>query len=239
MSRFLQSLIFPVLFTLLLWMIEYFTQIEHSRERWSFIWGCHPRDWQAWLGPFTFPLFHSGWQHLFANTVSLLPLGWMLGYFYPKAAARAWLCVWLVGGVFVWNVGQVGSTHVGASGLVYGLAAFLVASGIARKNKRAVALAFLVLVTNEGLFWQLLVKQEGISWEGHLGGAIAGLLSAWLLSDVVEPEEAELTERKKRMSAVSTPKHFFLERDIFEKTLAQRRLEAEQEALDRLMRGEG
>ena len=94
--------------------------------------------------------------------------------------------VWLMGGIILWFIGDTGTIHIGASGLVYGLVFFLLASGIIRGHRNLAAVALLMVFLYGSLVWGLFpdyVKlfKENISWEGHLGGAISGTLMAFLL----------------------------------------------------------
>lgn len=107
----------------------------------------------------------------------MLVLGWMLFHFYPTLAWKTLLGVWIIAGIWLWISGRE-SYHIGASGIVYGLAAFLFLSGWLRREKRVASLSFVVVFLYGGMWWGILPVDPGISWEGHLWGGIAGFALA-------------------------------------------------------------
>lgn len=137
--------------------------------------GLHPRDlggfWRAW----TFPLLHGHWQHLVSNLGPLMVMGTILSRVYPQLAGAFFLRLYAIHGVLAWVLGAPGSTHVGASGLVYGLAAFLFLSGLLRRTRPLMAVSLLIIFLYGGLVWGLLPQEGPVSWTGHLAGALAGL----------------------------------------------------------------
>jgi len=161
--------------------------------------GIRPRVWrQAW-GIFTAPFFHSGVKHLIANTLPLWILGAAVGIFYGKIAVRVWLYIYLASGFWLWVMGRPGC-HIGASGLIYGLAFFLFFAGVLSRDRRALALSLIVAFLYGSIVWGVLPGQEGVSWEGHLLGALAGVVTALLMRKPIrdlyregspEPEENE------------------------------------------------
>lgn len=127
------------------------------------------------------PFIHSSFSHLLSNTLPLLILIWFLFYFYSKIAFGAFICLWLSSGFLTWIIGR-GSYHVGASGLVFGLLFFLFFSGIFRKYIPLVAVSLIVAFIYGSTIWSIFPITEmvdaSISWEGHLSGAISGLIFA-------------------------------------------------------------
>lgn len=127
------------------------------------------------------PFIHSSFSHLLSNTLPLLILIWFLFYFYSKIAFGAFVCLWLSSGLFTWIIGR-GSYHVGASGLVFGLLFFLFFSGIFRKYIPLVAVSLIVAFIYGSTIWSIFpiteIVDASISWEGHLSGAISGLIFA-------------------------------------------------------------
>ena len=87
--------------------------------------GIRPREWEGILGIITSPLMHGSWEHVFNNSLPLLVLGAAIFYFYPTLALRTIPWIWLASGVMVWFTARLGTNHIGASGLVYGLVTFL------------------------------------------------------------------------------------------------------------------
>ncbi len=149
--------------------------------------GVYPRRVEGLVGLVFGPLIHGNGSHLLSNAVPILVLGTALWYFYPTAARTVWIWVYLGSGSGVWLFGRSegihGSrlVHIGASGLVYGLAAFLVASGAVRRQPRAIAIALAVYFLYSGMIQGLFPFAHGISWEGHLSGSVVGIgLAIWL-----------------------------------------------------------
>lgn len=142
--------------------------------------GIRPRDTGHLTGVVLAPFLHLGFGHLMANTVSLLVLGALLAL----TTRHLWLVtagVVLLGGLGVWLLGASSSVHIGASGVVYGYAAFLAGYGFIARRFGQAAVGVLVIVLYSPLLWGLLPLRVGVSWEGHLFGALAGAaLAVWL-----------------------------------------------------------
>lgn len=144
--------------------------------------GVRPRSDEGLLGIVFAPLLHGGWAHLAANTVPLLVLGFLLAL----SGVRTWVAVtaivWVVGGVGVWLVGGSNTVHIGASGLVFGWLVHLTVRGIFARSLGQLALGLVVFLAYGGVLWGVIPGRPGISWEGHLFGALGGALAAWLLA---------------------------------------------------------
>jgi membrane associated rhomboid family serine protease len=145
-------------------------------------------------------------------------LGAVLFWFYPRIALRSIIWLYLLSGFGIWISGQPNSYHIGASGIVYGMVSLVFWSGVFRRNVKSIVLALIILVMYAGFFEGIVPGKEGISWEGHLSGAIAGILLAFIYrrdveEDEVVPEVEEEIEEK----------HYYLPRDTFDMTMAERR----------------
>lgn len=141
--------------------------------------GLTPRSAAGLVGIVTMPFLHGGWNHIISNTVPLCVLLFLLaGSRSGSAAVVVGLIV--AGGSLLWLVGRADRTHVGASGLIYGLIAFLLVAGF--REGRFVSLVVAVvtgLLYGGSLFYGVLPTAEpGVSWEGHLTGAVAGAMVA-------------------------------------------------------------
>ena len=181
-----QYFIQPLRFVALLWVIKFFE--IYSGIELDYL-GILPRTFTGLKGIVFAPLIHAGFYHLLSNTFPLLVLGWMLMYFYPQSSRRVFINVYFFTGVLVWIFGRQ-HYHIGASGVVYGLAFFLFVSSLIRNDKRSLAITFFIIFMYGGLVWGLLPLQEGISWESHLGGAISGAVMAFVCRDM-DKEEIE------------------------------------------------
>ena len=122
-------------------------------------------------------LFRS-WEHLISNSAGLLVLGFLLFTFHRDIAYRVIIQIWLLHGIWLWMGGRV-SYHIGASGIIYGLASFLFFTGVFKKEKTTMTISLLVVFLYGSMVWGLMPFLQGISWEGHLFGGAAGLLMAW------------------------------------------------------------
>lgn len=141
--------------------------------------GIRPGDVDGLSGVLFAPLLHGGFGHLIANTVPLL----VLGFLVLLSGVRRWVgvtaVVWLVGGVGTWLIGGAGTVHIGASGIVFGWLAYLILRGFFSRSARQILLGVVVLLLYGGLLWGVLPGRPGISWQGHLFGAVGGVLAAW------------------------------------------------------------
>jgi membrane associated rhomboid family serine protease len=224
------ALVFPVALVAVMALIEGSKHWGSGPAPTYYELGLFPRRISGLSGILTAPLIHGGWGHLFSNSGPLLVLLGITLFFYHRVAFLATALIWLVSGVLVWLFSvQSGASHIGSSGVVFGLAGFVVGSGIFRRgNLRATALALLVVVSYSGMFWSLFRFEEGISWEYHFFGAATGFLAAWLFSGAEENYEDPVPLPKRYPEAEPRP---FLAPDVFEQTKQQRREAAERERI--------
>lgn len=141
--------------------------------------GLVPRTLTGTVGIVTMPFLHANWQHLLSNTVPLFVLLALLA----GSKARSWGAVAgiiFVSGVLLWVCGRY-AVHVGASGLVFGLAAFLIVSGLLERRIIPLIVALIVGILYGGTLLSGILPTAGshVSWDGHLCGAVAGGLIAW------------------------------------------------------------
>ena len=127
------------------------------------------------------PFVHGGFKHLIANSFPFLILGTALFYFYREISLKVLIGIWLLSGIWVWFGGR-DSWHIGVSGVIYGLSSFLFFSGLIRKNVQLSALALVVAFLYGSMIWGIFpdfFPEKNISWEGHLGGLVAGIILAF------------------------------------------------------------
>jgi membrane associated rhomboid family serine protease len=139
--------------------------------------GVRPRELAGLPGILFAPLVHGGFEHLLANSLPLVILGTAMLYLYPTAARIVLPAVYVGTGVAVWLFAR-GSSHVGASGLVYGLVSYIFVAGLIRRDRRAIAASLLVCFMYGASVWGLLPIEPGVSWETHLAAALIGLVIA-------------------------------------------------------------
>lgn len=139
------------------------------------LFGLQPRTLRGLIGIFTMPFLHDGLNHLLGNTVPLVVLLLMLT-FTRTNPRRIVVCLCVISGAMLWVIGwDRARVHVGASGLIYALAVFLMAAGYYERKVISIIVALLVAVLYGGLFWGLLpTAGRDVSWDGHLWGAVAG-----------------------------------------------------------------
>ena len=159
--------------------------------------GIVPRTWHGLIGIVTAPLLHGSWSHLLSNLVPLLIFGFliMLGSVRQFIAVTA--LVWLISGLGVWLISPSDSVTVGASGIVFGWLAYLVARGVFTRSFGQIVLGLVLLVIWGSLFWTGIVKVAvaditgvvTVSWQAHLFGAIGGVLAAFLVAKADGPRK--------------------------------------------------
>jgi len=143
--------------------------------------GVMPRDVEGLDGILFAPLLHSGWDHLAANTVPLLVFGFLILLAGVARWAVVTAVVWLVGGAGIWLTGGEQTLHLGASVLAFGWLVYLIVRGFFSRSAPQVAIGLLLVFFYGGVLWGVLPGQPGVSWQGHLFGALGGLLAAWWL----------------------------------------------------------
>lgn len=152
-------------------------------------WTVQPHAGAGLAGVLTAPLLHGSVEHFAANAISLLLLGTLAGAVYPRATLRALPLLWLGSGLGAWLLGEAGSRHLGASGLTHGLMFLVLGLGLLRRDRPSVAAAMIAFFLYGGMLLTVLPREAGVSWQAHLGGALAGVAAAWLFrrSDPLPP----------------------------------------------------
>jgi membrane associated rhomboid family serine protease len=218
-TRLRRAISWPIYLLILIWIIFIFDY--YTGGDW-FIYGIAPRKTFALRGIFTAPFLHGSWAHLLSNTPPFFVLMAMILYFYPRVAVPVLLLIYLGTGLMMWlfadpeaflSLGRV-NYHIGASGVVYGMAAFLATNGIVRRNVRAIAIALVIVFYYGGLIWGVLPIKEGVSWEGHLLGAVVGIFAAyWFRHRIEEAEQRNVPDYELNPEE----EQYFLDRDTFDK----------------------
>lgn len=176
---------FDVAFTwILVWLIilgaVFFAQ-DHLFTTQFF--AIKPQKIEGLIGILTAPLLHGSVEHLAGNAFSLLILGLIAGSFYPRASLRALPIVWLGSGFGTWFV-SLGGNHIGASGVTVGIMFFLIAQGIKRRDRTSTTALLIALFMFGGMVFSVLPQEQGVSWEYHFSGAVFGLITGFLFSNL-------------------------------------------------------
>jgi len=172
-KRILLSMLIPGIFVFILWLvkiIEVLFNIDLSHL------GIFPMSLKGIPGIIFSPLIHSDFKHLFNNSLPLFFLTTALFYFYSEIAVKISLWTYFLTGLFVWLAGR-DAWHIGASGLIYGIASFLFFSGIIRKYFRLVALSLLIVFLYGSMVWGIFPEiYRNVSWESHMLGFVSGII---------------------------------------------------------------
>ena len=159
--------------------------------------GVVPRTWHGLTGILSAPLLHGSWGHLLSNLLPLVIFGILIMLGTARQFVAVTALVWLVSGLGVWLFGQTNSATIGASGLVFGWLAYLIARGVFTRSFGQILLGVVLLVVWGSLFWTGIVKVAvaditgvvTISWQAHLFGAIGGVLAAFLVAKADGPRK--------------------------------------------------
>lgn len=168
----LGSSVVPFRLVFFMWVVftlEFYLQIDLG---WL---GIQPRTLTGLIGILTAPLIHGNLAHLISNTLPILFLGAILFYFYPRIAAVVFARCYLITNALVWLLSPRVSYHIGASGLVYGLSAFLILFGLLRWDFWSLLVSVVVFLMYGGIFYGIFPNNPHVSWESHLAGAVVGM----------------------------------------------------------------
>lgn len=154
-------------------------------------WAVAPHELAGLWGLVGAPLLHGSVEHLAANAAALLILGTLAGSVYPKATLRALPILWLGSGLGAWLLGDLGSRHLGASGVTHGLMFLIFVLGLLRRDRPAIAASMVAFLFYGSMLITVLPHEPGVSWQSHMGGAMAGIIAALLFrqSDPKQPRK--------------------------------------------------
>lgn len=177
-ARILNSVFFTLLYLLICWVL--FLSDEWLNTDFKHEIGMRPRELRGLWGIFGHAFLHSTYAHIWQNTIAFAVLNTFLFYFYRQIALKIFTIIFFGTGVLLWFMGDQGTNHIGASGVIYGLAAFLFFSGIFRDNVQLLRVALVVAFAYGSMVWYIFPIKPNMSWEGHLSGAIIGVAFAYL-----------------------------------------------------------
>jgi len=180
-KKLLLSAIIPGIFIFVMWLvkiIEVLFELDFSG------FGIYPLTAKGLPGIVFSPFIHANFTHLFNNSLPFFFLSVALFYFYSEVALKVFTLTFFLTGFLVWIAGRE-AWHIGASGLVYGLASFLFFSGIIRRYFRLIALSLLIVFLYGSMVWGMFPDlYKNVSWESHMLGFFSGvLLSVWFRND--------------------------------------------------------
>ncbi len=182
-----QSALVTGAFVVVLWVLEIVDTVSgHALDAY----GVQPRTEEGLVGIALAPLLHFDFDHLISNTVPVAILGFLTLATGIARGLLATAIIWVVGGLGVWVFAQPGSNHAGASVLIFGWIVFLVVRGFLNRRSTEILIGVAVFLLYSGALLGVLPGQPGVSWQGHLFGAIGGLLAARLLTTRGRRDEA-------------------------------------------------
>lgn len=146
------------------------------------LFGIVPRTFQGLIGIFTAPLIHGDILHLISNTIPMLFLGVVLFFFYGQIGGQVFFRAYFWTNILVWLFARP-ANHIGASGVVYALAFFLIFFGFFRRDFLSIIISVVILILYGGVFYGVLPTDPRVSWESHFAGALVGIASAVTFSN--------------------------------------------------------
>jgi membrane associated rhomboid family serine protease len=161
-----------------MWVVEIVDQLDGRRLE---QYGIRPHSVDGLEGVVTAPFLHAGFGHLVGNTIPLLVLGAVLALSGIVKLLKATVIIVVIGGLGTWLIAPSNTDHIGASGLVFGYAAYLISRGFYSRQMRHGFIGVGVVALYGATLLVALAPRDGISWQGHLCGAIGGVIAAWLL----------------------------------------------------------
>src|SRR3954449_3807172 len=175
-----QAIVVVLLLVAVMWVLEVIDQVFSGADLDQY--GIRPHNApDGLLGIVSAPFLHAGFGHLIGNTIPFLVLGAMIALSGLARVVSATLIIALVGGLGVWLFAPSGTDHIGASGIVFGYASYLIARGIFSRNMLHLGVGIFVIAIYGSTLLFGLAPRDGISWQGHLFGAVGGVGAAWLL----------------------------------------------------------
>ncbi len=183
----------PFLLVILIWAIH-FLNLRFPELNFT-TYGNFPRQISGLKGILFSPFLHntSDHSHIAGNSVPLFVLSWLLILNYKKLFTPVTIFIWIFSGICLWLGGRE-SYHIGASGVIYGMAYFLFFSGVFSKNKRQIAISLIIAFSYGSMMWGIFPGEEGTSWEGHLFGALSGIIMAvYFRKKYFSPDKYNLT----------------------------------------------
>jgi membrane associated rhomboid family serine protease len=161
-----------------LWVLELLDQLSGNELDQL---GIHAREVDGVPEIFTAPFLHAGWDHLISNSLPFYVLGFLVLLSGLARWVASSLIIIIISGMTAWFLTPPHTIILGASGLIFGWLTYLLARGIWSRRPAQVVVAVIVLLLYGGLIWGVLPGSAGVSWQAHLGGAIGGVVAAWLL----------------------------------------------------------
>lgn len=173
-----RGLAFVALMAVLMWVAEI---VDAGLGGDLDAYGIEPRDTDGLVGVAAAPFLHGGFGHLIGNTVPFLLLGGAIALAGLARVAWVTVIVAAIAGVGTWLTAPAGTVHIGASGIVFGYATYLISRAVFSRSLVHAAIGVVVLALYGTTLATGVLPEDGISWQGHLFGGIGGVVAAWVL----------------------------------------------------------
>jgi membrane associated rhomboid family serine protease len=183
----------------LMWIVEVINSIDNNALDGD---GIYPRNFGRLWGILTAPFLHVSFAHLISNTIPFLFMGLIIALRGAARVAIVTLIVIVVGGLGTWLIAPSHSITVGASGVVFGYAAYLLTRGLFDRSALELLTGAIVGVVWGGALLSSLVPHYGISWQGHASGAVGGVVAAWLLARERQRPGPQAVDATRRAGAI-------------------------------------
>ena len=194
-GSFLPGLLFSLMLVSIMALLLLWTGYDRHT---LYDYGVFPRTWSGLKGIVFSPFIHQAWGHLGANAWSFVGLTTLLSVYFPGKWWQLWFRIYLLTGLYTWCLGREAS-HIGASGLNYGLVSLFFFFGVFRWHRRYLSISLLMVFLYGSMIWGLLPIDPMMSWEAHLAGSLSGLLLAFIYRNTSreqEPKEFEWEDEK-------------------------------------------
>ena len=155
--------------------------------------GVIPRTTIGLRGILFAPFLHASLNHLVANSIPFLVLGWMVMLRDERHFIPVTLASMIGSGLTAWLLGAPGTVHIGASGVIFGYLGFLMLSGWYARSFGSIVLSIVVTLVWGSLVLGMMPGSPGISWQAHVGGFLGGVLAA---RGFRKPDAPLLTRKK-------------------------------------------
>jgi membrane associated rhomboid family serine protease len=163
----------------IMWVVELINSVDNYKLDQD---GLYPHNVDRIWGIFTTPFLHASWSHLIGNTIPFVFMGVLIALEGARRLAAVTLIVIVLGGLGTWLLSPAGVPVVGASGVVFGYATYLLTRGFFNHSVAEILAGVVVGAVFGSALLASLVPHGNVSWQGHLCGGIAGVIAAWLLS---------------------------------------------------------